>query len=119
MLDVYKTIKLSNDDTFLNLGNYYGRYVGSFFYYQQKKISINEDTDIEDCSVYIFHLNKSDCTEKDGNGQPLPILMCYICEKGMTLPNEIFYEIKRHQNQIYLYFIGYADFALSVKKLYF
>lgn len=117
MLDVCKTIEISNDNIFLDLGNFYGQYIGSFFYYQQKRIIKNENIDEENYSIYIFHLNKSDCTEKDENGQLLPILMCYICDKGMALPDEIFNEIKRHENKVYLYFMGYADFALSVKNL--
>lgn len=59
----------------------------------------------------------SDCCEKDDKGKLLPILMCYIGDKGIVLPNDILYEIKRHENKVYLYNRGCADFILSTEEI--
>lgn len=114
MFDKYNCIELEKDEKFLDLGSFFGKFVGSFFYYQQKPIFTGDD---QFFYVYVFHLNKSDCTEKDENDKPLPILMCYIGENGIALPVEIIKDIRSNDNKIYLYYSGYGDFILSTKVL--
>lgn len=43
--------------------------------------------------------------------------MCYIGDKGIVLPDDILYEIKRHGNKIYLYNRGCADFILCTEEI--
>lgn len=112
----YTIIELPEDSIFLDLGSFYGRYTGTFFYYQQKKILPSSDFDVEGYSEYIFHLNKLDCKEVDEKGKLFPILMCHISKKGLPLPDEIVKEIRRNDNKIYFYSKGFADFALSIRE---
>lgn len=113
-MDKFVTIQLNEDDSFLNLGSFYNRYSGNFFYYQQcETLGTLEFSDFNNKSTFVFHLNKKDCIEVDDRGNLLPILMCHISKKGLALPNEILSEIRRNGNTVYLYSIGYADFALS------
>lgn len=111
----YTVIEFAKNDEFIDLGKFYGKYEGSYFFYQKKKMIQGDDD--ENFYVYAFHLNKSDCTEEDERGNLLPILMCYVSKKGIALPNEIIKDIRSNDNKIFFYNNGYADFMLSAKKL--
>lgn len=117
MSNNYETLELDKNGIMLKLPSFYSRYAGSFFYYQAKKVN-NENNPDEPFFEYCFHLNKCDATEKDENGNILPILMCHITDSGLLpCPDEILREIKRNNDTIFCYCNGFGDFVLSTHKL--
>lgn len=116
MSDTFTICELPEDSIFLDIGSFFGRYVGSFFYYQQKRVLSNSNNDTNGYSNYIFHLNKRDCVEVDENGFILPILMCRMSSNGLSLSGEIIKEIRKNSNKVYFSGKGYNSFVLSVKE---
>lgn len=112
----YRLIELPKDSIFLNLGRFYSRYKETFFYYQKKKVITGKVNSTEGYTAYIFHLNKYDCKERDKMGRLLPVLMCHMSEKGLSLPQDIVKDIRKNDNKVYFCSIGYADFMLSTTK---
>ena len=113
----YRLIELPTESVFLNLGRFYSRYKEAFFYYQTRKVITDKVNGIKGYSAYTFRLNKYDCKERDEMGRLLPVLMCHMSEKGLSLPKEIVKDVRKNENRVYFYSIGYADFMLSTTEL--